>query len=822
MEMRFIPIDYDYFDHEGRNFARIFGRNKEGKKVCVIDSFEPYFWAILKEGLSEKRVKEIIEYTKSISLDTNGRNTKVEKVELKEKKFLGNDVKALKIYATNYKDLHDLADRMGISEIEKRRGYDLGFITSYIMEKSFFPMNWYKISGEILADSNRFGGIDKILDVDLVIKLEKIEQSKEENFKKKALAFDIETDSLKSENGEILMISLVGEKFKKVLTWKKKKTKKNYVEFVKNEKELLEKFVEEVKKYSPDFLIGYHSDGFDLPFIKDRAKILKVALPIGIDSSEPKISRGVSTSARISGIAHIDLLKFIKTTYAQYMQSESMSLKEVSKEFLGDTKKDFNLKHSSKIKENEWDLYYEYNMYDSYLTLELFEKFWPDILEFSRIIKEPPFEISRNGLSKQIESYILHHLEEFNEIPEKRPGMNEIEERRKKGSVEGAFVYEPKPGLYEDLVMFDFTSMHTSIIISHNISKGTLTENKKNAIESPEIEINNKTKKFYFTKEPGFFPTLLKEIFEKRKKYKEEYKKNPNLITKARSNAFKLLSASAHGYIGFFGARYYSWEASSTILAFVRKYNLETIKKIEKEGHKVIYGDTDSVAFTRDKKSKKEIKELLEKLNKELPGVMHIELEDFFKRGLWVKTRSGETGAKKKYAMIDEEGVIKIRGFETVRRDWCDLARKTQDKILRLILVDGNDKNALNYLKEIVERLKSRKVSKEEIMIKSQLKKPIEDYKSITPHVVAAQKMKERGLPFEPFTRIEYYIAEKNTKSKLVRDRVKLSDEKGEYDLDYYLKKQVIPSVENIFEVFKIEVKDLIKGKKQENLKKWF
>jgi len=822
MEMRFIPIDYDYFDYEGRNFARIFGRNKEGEKVCVIDSFEPYFWAILKEGLSEKRIKEIIEYTKSISLDTNGRNTKVEKVELKEKKFLGNDVKALKIYATNYKDLHDLADRMGISEIEKRRGYDLGFTTSYIMEKSFFPMNWYKISGEILADSNRFGGIDKILDVDFVIKLEKIEQSKEENFKKKALAFDIETDSLKSENGEILMISLVGEKFKKVLTWKKKKTEKNYVEFVKNEKELLEKFVEEVKKYSPDFLIGYHSDGFDLPFIKDRAKILKVALPIGIDSSEPKISRGVSTSARISGIAHIDLLKFIKTTYAQYMQSESMSLKEVSKEFLGDTKKDFNLKHSSKIKENEWDLYYEYNMYDSYLTLELFEKFWPDILEFSRIIKEPPFEISRNGLSKQIESYILHHLEEFNEIPEKRPGMNEIEERRKKGSVEGAFVYEPKPGLYEDLVMFDFTSMHTSIIISHNISKGTLTENKKNAIESPEIEINNKTKKFYFTKEPGFFPTLLKEIFEKRKKYKEEYKKNPNLITKSRSNAFKLLSASAHGYIGFFGARYYSWEASSTILAFVRKYNLETIKKIEKEGHKVIYGDTDSVAFTRDKKSKKEIKELLEKLNKELPGVMHIELEDFFKRGLWVKTRSGETGAKKKYAMIDEEGVIKIRGFETVRRDWCDLARKTQDKILRLILVDGNDKNALNYLKEIVERLKSRKVSKEEIMIKSQLKKPIEDYKSITPHVVAAQKMKERGLPFEPFTRIEYYIAEKNTKSKLVRDRVKLSDEKGEYDLDYYLEKQVIPSVENIFEVFKIEVKDLIKGKKQENLKKWF
>jgi len=102
------------------------------------------------------------------------------------------------------------------------------------------------------------------------------------------------------------------------------------------------------------------------------------------------------------------------------------------------------------------------------------------------------------------------------------------------------------------------------------------------------------------------------------------------------------------------------------------------------------------------------------------------------------------------------------------------------------------------------------------------LKKPIEEYKSLTPHVVAAKKLVEKGIPFEPFTRIEYYIAEKNTKSKLVRDRVKLSDEVGEYDLNYYLEKQIIPSVENIFEVFEIDVKELIDGKKQENLKKWF
>ncbi|MDP3966480.1 MAG: DNA-directed DNA polymerase [archaeon] len=825
MEIEFIPIDYDYFDFEGKNYVEIFGRNRDGKRICVIDNFTPYFWAILKDNLSKKKVEETLDYINSINFEANGREVKVEKTEVKNKNFLGKKVKAVKISGINYKDLHDIADKIGIPEVEKRRGYDLGLITSYIIEKKVYPMNWCKISGEVLNESNEFGGIDKILDVDFVIKLSKKSESKEEKFSPKALAYDIETDSLRPEKGEILMISLFGENFKKVITWKKKKTSKSYVEFVKNEKELLEKFAEYVKEYSPDFLVGYHSDIFDLPFIKTRAKILRVPLPLGIDSSEPKISRGISIRGKITGITHIDLLKFIKTTYSQYMQSESLSLNEVSKEFLGYSKKEFEYRHSSKIKESEWDNYYEYNLHDSFLTFGLFEKFWPDILEFSKVIGEPIYEISRNGLSKQIESYILHNLDKFDEIPEKKPGNTEIEERRKMGKVEGAFVYEPKPGLYEDLVMFDFTSMHTSIIISHNISKGTFIDSKKdskNLVSSPEIEIGGKKKVFYFSKDPGFFPVLMEEIFEKRRRYKDEYKKDPNKITKARSNAFKLLSASAHGYVGFFGARYYSWEASSTILAFVRKYNIDTIKKIEKAGHKVIYGDTDSVAFTRDKKSKKEIFELLKKLNEELPGVMHIDIENFFKRGIWVKTRSGETGAKKKYAMIDEEGNIKIRGFETVRRDWCELARKTQDQILRLILKSGSEKGALEYLKEVIDRLNSGKVSNEEIMIKSQIKKPIEEYKSITPHVIAAKKMREKGMPLDLFMPVEYYVAKTNTKSKLVRDRIKLKDEPGKYDLDYYLKKQILPSVENIFQVFDINIQEISDGKKQENLKKWF
>jgi len=505
------------------------------------------------------------------------------------------------------------------------------------------------------------------------------------------------------------------------------------------------------------------------------------------------------------------------------MQSETMSLNEVSKEFLGDTKKDFEMRHATNLEKVNWKNYYEYNLHDSVLVFKLFQKFWPDLLEFSKVIQEPIFEISRNGLSKQVESYILHNLKKFNEIPEKRPTYNEIRERRHRPPSQGAFVYEPKPGLYEKIAMFDFTSMHTSIIISFNLSKTTLLDKKqKDSFESPEINYKGKPTKFYFEKKPGFFPTLVKEIFEKRKQFKRDFKKNPNTITQARSNAFKLLSASVHGYIAFFGARYFSAEASNSILAFVRKLNKEAIEKTKKAGYKVIYADTDSVAFSLENKTKKQSLEFLKKLNSELPGVMELELDGFFKRGIWVTTRAGTTGAKKKYALIDEKGKLKIRGFETVRRDWCPLAREVQNKIIRQILKDGNEKKSLKYVKEIIKKIKQRKINKENLIIKTQLKKPISEYKSISPHVVAAKKMQEQETPVSQGNLVEYYVAEFPEKKKLVRDRVKLPNEKGEYDIKYYLENQVLPAVENIFQVFDINIKEVIEGKKQDKLEKWF
>jgi DNA polymerase elongation subunit (family B) len=224
------------------------------------------------------------------------------------------------------------------------------------------------------------------------------------------------------------------------------------------------------------------------------------------------------------------------------------------------------------------------------------------------------------------------------------------------------------------------------------------------------------------------------------------------------------------------------------------------------------------VALLQDKKSKQDVLKLLKELNSKLPGIMELELEDFYKRGIWVSKRASESGAKKKYALITEKGKIKIRGFETVRRDWCNLARSLQSEIIEKILESGNEKKALELAKKAISDLKKRKISREEIMIHTQLKKPISEYKSITPHVIAATKMKEAGMPIDIGMQIEYFIAETRETKKLVREKVKLPSEKGEYNIKYYLEHQILPAIGNIFEVFNINIKEIAEGSSQKKL----
>jgi DNA polymerase elongation subunit (family B) len=808
MDIKFIPIDYDYFDFEDKNYIRLIGKSESGKKICVIDSFEANFWVILKDGVKKENVDLLIEKIGKINIKKGSRESCVLRTEVCKKKYLGRDVSAIKVYVTNHKDCSAITSEIGDSDdIMARREHDINIVTKYIMEGGIKPMKWHSVSGDILAEDD-MGGIGGCLDVDLCLKISTKKEIDDTPFSPKVLAYDIETTSRELGKGKILMISLWGEDFHKVLTWQDCSKKQDFVECFSDEASMIEGFVDYVKKYSPDILCGYFSDGFDLPYLRERAKKKKVKLDLGIDGKEPRFSRGIIPTGKISGIVHIDLYRFIAAVYSQYLASETLSLNEVASELIGSGKEDFDFDLLNNMNDDHWYDFFSYSLKDSEVTYKLFGKVWPDILEFTKIIKEPCFNVSRDRMASHVENYLLHNLSRFDEIAEKNPVHSEILSRKAMDKFEGAFVYEPTPGLYEDIVMFDFTSMYGSVIVTYNLSKTTLVEGDLDS-------------GYEFSSELGFFPTLLAEIIDLRKKYKKEYNLSKDNLSKARSNAYKLLANASYGYQGFYGARYYSREAASSTTRLAKENILLTIDKIKDAGFKVLYSDTDSIAFLRGKKSRDEIMKLLFDLNKNLPGIMELDLEDFFQRGIFVTKKGGKkneasVGAKKKYALLQESGKLNIRGFETVRRDWCQLARRLQSNILKEILVEGNEKKALEVLREVVSNVRSREIDLRDIIIKTQLKKELNEYASKGPHVAAAIKMEKLKMPVSTGMIIEYYVGE--GKGKKIGDRVLLPSEKGKYDIDYYLKNQIFPAVLNIFEVFGVNVEEALAKQKQMGL----
>lgn len=807
MEIKFIPLDYDAIEINEKLYVRIFGRTDKGERCCLFDHYETYFYAIPDNGKEDAIRKKMLEF--------KDRDIKLNKIEIIKKKFREEDVKALKIFIRKRDMGYFISQIKSINGIKHILGNDIHVITSYISDRDMSPLNWYKVKGKKLDESPLHRASQDTKLNCLCLEIIEIKQTDDKEFNPKVMAFDIESEEFEIGKGRIIMIGISSGKLKKVLTWKKSQhdaSHLDFVEYVKDEDELIERFQEYVRKEDPDFLAGYFSDGFDMPYLRARADANKIKLKLGMADKQVKFERGAISSARIAGVVHVDMYKFISTIFAPILQSETLSLNEVSTELLGDSKLiiDWSSIH------DDLERFYHYNLQDASLTEKLFLKLWDNLRELVQIIKEPIFDVSRDGYSQLVENYILHSLPRFNELPVAKPSHDNVVERRNRPKYEGAFVKQPEPGLYHDVAFFDFTSLYPSIIASFNISPLTLTKDCSDAHKTPEFELQGRKQHFCFTKKQGFIPLLVHEIIGLRKKIKKELKVNYYPALNARSYALKTIMNATYGYYGFFGARYYSVECAASIAAFARHYIKMVIEMANKDGFNVIYSDTDSVSFSLGSKTKKEMLEFQERINKALPGDMELELENLYKSGIFVSKRTIEAGAKKKYALIDDKGKLKIRGFETVRRDWCKLARNMQNNVIEMVLKDSSHNRALDYFKEIIEKLKKRDVARNELIIRTQLKKPISEYKSISPHVVIAQKMHDKGIAVKPGALIEYYIAAVH--GKLVRDKAKMPDEKGDYDIDYYLYNQLIPSVENIFEIFGIELAEFSKGRVQKKL----
>ena len=212
---------------------------------------------------------------------------------------------------------------------------------------------------------------------------------------------------------------------------------------------------------------------------------------------------------------------------------------------------------------------------------------------------------------------------------------------------------------------------------------------------------------------------------------------------------------------------------------------------------------------------KQKAHEFLKELNASLPESMELEYEGFYRRGFFV--------TKKRYAVI-EDGEIIAKGLELVRRDWAPIVKRTQEAVLMAILKEGNSQKAIDEVKKVLKQIRKGEVDNKDLVIHTQINKPLSEYKQVGPHVIAAQIIEDHGIKVSRGTIIQYII--KKGKGSISQRAVPYEYSEGiEYDKDYYINNQLIPAVGRIMEPLgytKKDLQDLAVGEKQQSLDAFF
>lgn len=809
-------IDADYTLIENKPVVRLYCKDTKGKIALVLDSiFKPYFFVMPRGGKATELKKKIK------GLDTKKLETEILKVDIVEKNWLGEKTKLLKVTIDNPRRIPDIRNAVkDWKEVEETYEYDIPFTKRFIIDKQIEPMNWIEVSGEETENKENY-------QVDRTIKATSVKSTKvEKETKLKVLAFDTE---FIEENGKskLIMLSLAGnDGYKKVLTSHHWEKKPSYVEVVKDEKGMIEKFIKIVKEHDADFLCSYNGDNFDFPKIKERCSELKISLKLGRDDNPVYVvRRGRVSSAKTKGRVHVDLFNFIDHILSASMRSEVLTLDEVAQELLGTGKKQMKYKEMVEIwnKKEEMERLAEYSMWDSELTLKLAEHILPQVFALCKLTGQLPFDAARYTYSQLVEAFYMKKAFPDDVLIPNRPKTDEIEERRMAPVYKGAIVIEPKKGIHSNVLVFDFRSLYPTIIVTHNIDPATFNckhkECGKNRVPG---------EKWCFCKKSvGFIPKHLEDLIKTRQQVKDKMKKMEEGSEEWRradneQYALKIIANATYGYFGYFGSKWYRRECGAAAAAWGRYYISFVVEKAKKFGFEIIYGDTDSLmVLYSEKLDQKKIKEIGEKfektINDKLPGIIELEFRDLYEGGIFVARGKGVVGAKKRYALIDYKGNLEIRGFETVRRDWCELSKRIQRQVLTIILREKNPTKAVQLVRDTIKKIKEGKVPLEELTILEQITRPLSDYEAIGPHVKAAQKAKARGRPIGEGTVIGFVIT-RGLGS--ISDRAEpVEDVKpNQYDPDYYIEHQILPASMRVLKALGYTEQEVLSGKIQKKL----
>lgn len=549
------------------------------------------------------------------------------------------------------------------------------------------------------------------------------------------LSFDIETHVA---TGAITSIAVVGKTKKVFLAASGADTPPIY--YCDSEKNVLTKFLSLLRTDDPDILIGWNVIDFDLKTVFERCAVHGIAFIAGRDQTVSRLipsSVNKQTFVRLHGRVVLDLPILLRSYYRSF---EAYSLNFVAHELLGKAKtiektgvdKIAAIDHlfaTDKI------AFARYNLQDALLTKEIFDytETLPNAVERS---KRSGHLLDRIGGSIASFDYLyLPRLHRAGYVaPDAAPHLHQTSP-----PLPGGHVIEPDPGIYEQVLVFDFRSLYPSIIMTFAIDPLGLHVPGSDWIQGPVGPA--------FARKPAILPHIIAELLAARdiaKKYK-----NVSL-----SQAIKILMNSFYGVLGTPNCRFFSSELSSAI-TLIGQYILKTTIAYVTANtpYQVIYGDTDSLfvllgpgmeaqasdigtTLARDATSWLAA-HVMEKYN--ATSALLLQYEQHFDHFLIPTVRGASHGSKKHYCGSRKKGAtteLLFKGMESARSDWTELAKEVQQELIRRIF---SRQPVGSYITTIVAMVKQGKYD-DKLIYKKRLRKPIDSYTvNIPPHVQAAR-----------------------------------------------------------------------------------
>jgi len=490
-------------------------------------------------------------------------------------------------------------------------------------------------------------------------------------------------------------------------------------------------------------LITYNGDGFDLPYLYNRAE----RLGIGKEDNPFYMMRD---SATLRKGVHLDLYRTMSNRafqiYAFGQKYNDFSLNSVSIGLLNEKKIDYGmdigdltLYQTAKYCQNDARLTYKLTSFDNDLLMNL-------LVVISRIARMPIDDISRMGVSQWIRSllYFEHRkngslIPRRDELDKRSSGVaNEAVIKNKK--FRGGLVVEPKEGIHFDVTVMDFASLYPSIIKVKNISYETVRcshdECKKNTIEQ--------TNHWVCTKKNGLTSLLIGSLRDLRVNYYKTMARKDTLTDEERhlytvvSQALKVILNASYGVMGAEIFPLYFLPAAEATTSTGRHIILDTISKCNDAGIEVLYGDTDSLFIKSP--PPQQIQKIIDRAKNDHNVELEVEKEY---RYVVLSDR------KKNYLGVTKNGKVDVKGL-TGKKSHTPPFIKTLFFELLDILAEVKTVEEFKHAKkkisdkisECTKKVQAKEIPLSELAFNVMISKAPKEYvKTIPQHIRAARQL---------------------------------------------------------------------------------